>query len=99
MGRIQGLAESGVLTGNTLIKTGKGYVFSVTFAWKGGVAGERCILRDGVDESGKAEVVFTTILAQGTRQLHWPQGKEFDTGIYFDREEVTGTIEVELTYK
>ena len=106
MGRIQGLAESGLLTGNILLKTGAGYVFSITIGYTNVVAGTRLYLRDGLDGIAPIEVVFivpgtdgTTV--HGTIRKEWPQGKEFGTGIYWDEGGAGGADRsfAEITYK
>lgn len=84
MGRIQGLAESGVLDTNTLLKTGEGYVFSITIAFAGVTAGQKCFLRDGLNAAAPVEVAFVFGAANGTITKEWPQGKKFDTGIFWD---------------
>lgn len=100
MARIQGLAESGLLTADTQIKTAPGYVFSITIAWTGCVVGERVRLNDsdGSGGPGHSEVAFYFPTTNGTITKEWINGKEFKNGIYLDKW-ATGTIEVELTYK
>lgn len=97
MARIQGLAESGLLTESALLKTGKGYVFSITIAYTGATAGQKVILRDGIDGAGTPEVVFVLPAAEGVISREWSQGKEFDTGIFYD--EGPGEVETEITFK
>ena len=99
MPRIQGLAESGCLTENQLLKTGKGYVFSITIGFVGVTAGQFCLLRDGVDGTAKPFVVFPFAGANGFVSKEWPQGKEFDVGLYYDEGAASGDVWVEITYK
>lgn len=97
MGRIQGLQESGLLTENQLLKSGEGYVFSITISFAAGTAGQKVILRDGTDGTGKPLVVFVCTAAQCNIAKEWPQGKKFETGLYYD--EGAGEAETELTFK
>lgn len=98
MPRIQGLSESGTLSGDTLVKTGKGYIFSVVLSWTGAAAGQQINFRDGLD--GLAPVEFPFILGQAsdTRVIDFPNGKEFDTGIFVDFQG-SGTAFAALTYR
>jgi hypothetical protein len=102
MPRIQGLSETGVLTGNKLIKSGKTFVFSITLSWTGATAGDKVYLIDStdVDESdpGKHEVVFVLDSANGTITKEWPQGKEFATGLVY-QEGTAANVFAEMTYK
>ena len=97
MGRIQGLDESGLLTENKLLKTGPGEVHSITIAYAGATAGQKVILRDGVNGAATPEVSFVIPGTDGTLHKEWPQGKAFDTGIYYD--EGPGEVETEITFK
>jgi len=97
MGRIQGLAETGLLTEDQLIKTGHGYVFSITIAWAGQTAGSLVYLRDGLDGTAPIEALFALPTASGTITKEWPQGKEFDTGIWYG--EGGAEVFTEITYK
>ena len=102
MGRIQGLAESGCLTENQLLKTGKGYVFSISIGWHGCTAGQFCQLRDGVNGTAKSLVVFPFATTHGFIHKEWPQGKPFVDGLYYDEGaggEGGSHIWVEITYK
>ena len=101
MARIQGLAESGPLTGNALVKNGKGELHSVTIAYSGATAGQHFYLRDGTGEGGAALVPFVATAAQGWIAKEWPQGKVFENGLYWDREDLPGSVKifVELTFK
>jgi hypothetical protein len=98
MGRIQGLSETFALTGSQLIKTGHGFVFSITLSWAGGTAGNKVYLRDGLDGNAAAKVVFVLNGTNGTITKEWPQGKEFTTGIYYDEGQAVSCF-TELTYK
>lgn len=99
MGRIQGLTESGLLNEDKLLKTGKGYVFHMTLSWKGLAAGQQINLRDGLDGVAPVEVPIVLDSANNTRTFDWPQGKEFDTGIFFDNQGAGGNVYAEITYK
>jgi hypothetical protein len=98
MGRIQGLTDTPVLTGSQLLKTGNGYVFSITLSWRGATAGDEINLRDGLDESGKSFVKFIVAAATGTITKEWPNGKEFSTGLFYDEGGLASTF-AELTYR
>ena len=101
MGRIQGLAESGILSENQIVKSLPGYVFSITLAYAGAAAGNRCYLRDGILGNSPIEVVFILDAAQGTMHFDWPQGKEFTSGIYWDQGDAVGSDKIfaTMTYK
>ena len=99
MGRIQGLAESGLLTENQLLKTGEGYVFSVSIGFVGVTAGEYCSLRDGTDGTAHQLVVFPFATANGFITKEWPQGKKFETGLYYDEGATGGDVWIECTFK
>lgn len=98
MPRIQGLAESGNLTGSQIVKNASGYVFSITLAWTGATAGDKVYLRDGSLGSSPIEVTFVLAAANGTITKEWPQGKYFEDGIYYD-EGSAGNVFTEITYK
>lgn len=102
MPRIQGLKETGVLTNSGVIKAQEGYVFSVTLSWDGGAAGDKVYLLDATSDlsanPSTHEVVFVLDGAAGTITKEWPQGKKFDTGIYY-KEGPNPTNYLELTYK
>jgi len=98
MGRIQGLVDTLALTASQLLKTGEGYVFSITIAWTGGTVGHKVYLRDGITGSAHARVVFILPSTSGTITKEWSNGKKFDTGIFYD-EGQSSNIYTELTYK
>lgn len=98
MGRIQGLAESGLLTSDTLVKNCPGYVFSITIAWTGATAGNKVYLRDGIDGTKAIEACFVVNGAAGTITKEWPQGKQFETAIFFDEGDCDNVF-VEMTFK
>ena len=99
MPRIQGLSESGLLNNNVLLKTGISYVFSVTIAFRGATVGDTLVrLRDGTDGSAPIEVVFIAPTANGTLTKEWTQGKEFETGLFYE-EGVISDVNTEITYK
>lgn len=99
MGRIQGLIESGCLTEGQLIKSGVGYVFSITIGWAGCAVGNFVVLRDGITIAAQEEVVFPFPTANGTISREWRNGKKFDTGIFYDEGAAAGHVWVEITYK
>ena len=99
MGRIQGLAESGIIIADTLLKTGHGYIFHLTLAYKGVSAGEICTLIDGVDATGSDLEPIVFPAANGTLELNWAQGKEFSTGLFFNKGATLGSVFASLTYK
>ena len=99
MPRIQGLAESGCLTENQLLKSVKGEVHSISIGWTGITLGEFCLLRDGLDGSAVPLVVFPFATANGFRHKEWPQGKKFDTGLFYDEGPTNGNVWVEVTFK
>ena len=99
MGRIQGLAETTqVLTASQLIKTGEGYIFSITIAYHGATAGNLVYLRDGITGTAKILVCFAIPAAAGTITKEWPQGKKFETGLYYDEGAAANCL-TEMTYK
>ena len=97
MGRIQGLTDTVALTGDQLLKTGPGSVFSMTVAWSGATAGNLIQVRDGISGSGIPKIVISVPAAAGTLQLTWINGKKFDTGIYYD--EGPANTWTEMTYQ
>ncbi len=99
MGRIQGLAESGCLTENQLLKSVKGEVHSVSIGWTGITLGQFSLLRDGTDGAAKPLVVFPFAQAQGFLHKEWPQGKVFNDGLFFDEGATDGDVWIEITYK
>ena len=99
MGRIQGLAESGCLTENQLLKTGEGYVFSISIGWTGATVGEYCLLRDGTDGAANPLVVFPFATANGFIHKEWHQGKKFDVGLFYDEGSTAGNVWIECTFK
>lgn len=100
MGRIQGLAESGLLSENWIVKASEGYVFSITIAYNGVTAGQRCYLRDGSTGAAAIEVMFVFPAANGVITKEWPQGKYFENGIYWDQGAAPNdAVFCELTYK
>ncbi len=97
MPRIQGLAEL-PFSADQLVKTGEGYVFSITLAWQGAVAGQAVVLRDGVDNTAAFMVPFIFPTAAGTLSREWANGKKFSTGLFIDLQG-GGQIQGEMTYK
>jgi hypothetical protein len=99
MPRIQGLKETGLQSADLLLKTGEGYVFSVTIGFKGVTAGELFTLKDGVTVTAENEVVLVFSGANGTLTKEWPQGKLFETGIFANVGATAGNVWYEVTYK
>ena len=97
MGRIQGLTDTVALTEDQLLKTGRGFVFSMTVAWTGATAGDIIQVRDGTDGTGTPKIVIICDSANNTKQFSWANGKEFTTGIFYD--EGPATTLTEITYK
>ena len=81
-----------------MLKNAPGYVFSITIAWTGANVGDKIYLRDGTDGNGAIEVVFALPTANGTITKEWPQGKKFDTAIYYDEGSVANAF-AEVTFK
>lgn len=98
MGRIQGLSETYALTGSQIVKASAGYVFSITVSWEGATAGDKIYLRDGLDGTARAKVVIICGAANGIWSREWFNGKEFETGIFYD-EGMPANAFVELTYR
>jgi|SRR3990167_9379568 len=94
------LAESGVLTENVTVKESPGLVVSITIAFTGATAGARCYLRDGTDGAAPVAVPFVLGASNGTITKEWPEGKLFETGIYWDNGPAApDTVFAELTFK
>ena len=103
MPRIQGLAETPVLTGSQLVKGIVGEVHSITIAWRGANVGDIiAYLLDATSDtsadSGTHMLVVIAGTANGTWNKEWPQGKRFATGIYY-KEGVAENVFTEMTYK
>jgi len=92
-------ASFGLLTADTLIKGASGYLFSLTLSYTGVSAGERCTIVDGTDVTGTDEVVVVFPAAHGTIQLLWPEGKEFATGIFYNKGATAGSVWAEGQYR
>lgn len=100
MGRIQGLSESALLQADTLLKSGEGYVFHITLAYKDVAAGEFCTIIDGTAVATGTDIVMIIFPATtGTIEITWPQGKKFTTGLFFNKGATLGSVFAELTYK
>lgn len=104
MPRIQGLFESGYLNQSQLIKSGPGYVFSITVGWKGLTVGDIvCILKDAVTDSANPSdnlVVVIADTANGMWHREWTQGKGFNTGLYYSEGQAAPlNIHAEVTAK
>lgn len=97
MGRIQGLTEL-YLTGDKLVKTGEGYVFSITISFTGVSAGQQITLRDGLDGTASPLAPFIAPTAHGTLTKEWSNGKYFATGLFIDFQG-SGSWHAELTYR
>lgn len=98
MGRIAGLNESNLMSADTLVKNGKGYVFQVTIGYKGVTAGETCTIKDGISQFANDEVVIIFPAANGTLQLDWSNGKEFDTGIFWNKGATAGQMWCSMSF-
>ena len=98
MGRIQGLTDTPVLTNSELLKTGPGFVFSLTVAWHDATVGDLVHLRDGITGAAPILVSVAIPTAAGTIQLNWANGKKFDVGLYY-HEAVPDKALTEITYK
>lgn len=97
--RDNSLVETGILSADTLVKTGKAFVYSITIAYKGMTTGELITLIDGIDIEGDDEVCFIVSSTEGTITKEWPEGKEFDTGLFFNVGATTGAVFAEMTYR
>lgn len=100
MPRIQGLQELTISQPQDVsIKSGEGYLFSLTIAWSGATAGQTLYLRDSLTAGGGTILVPISLsAAAGTLQLAWANGKRFATGLFAQFAEL-GTVVVEMTYK
>jgi hypothetical protein len=98
MPRIQGLVDTLALTGSEVLKSVEGYVFSITFAWEGATAGQKVYFRDGSDVTASARIVLIVPTANGTITKEWPNGKKFDSGIFYDEGQINNGY-MEVTYK
>lgn len=101
MPRIQGLSETGILTGEQQIKAQEGYIFSLTIAWYGCTVGDLCFLRDSASGAGSGhdEVPIALATANGTLHMEWAQGKHFANGIFMNYHSISGNMRYALTYK
>lgn len=86
------IKNSGLKTADVAIKESPGRVYSWTLAWKGASVGEFCTLIDGADATGSDEVVAMFATANGSLQFHWPEGKRFDTAIFFNKGATAGQV-------
>ena len=92
--------ESGLVTADTLIKSGQGFVYSITLAYKGVSAGEIVTLNDlAALGTTNDTVVFVFPGANGTFHFEWPKGKKFQNGIVFNKGATGGSVYAELTYR
>lgn len=85
-------ADFGLVTADTLIKTGEGYLHNITLAYRGVTAGEFCTFVDGLDATGTDEVMIVFPAANGTFPKEWPEGKAFATGIFFNKGATVGSV-------
>jgi len=99
--RTTNLANSALLTADGVVKAFPGYVYSVTIAWKGCAAGDRCTLQNAVAAGGTSLVAFVFPTANGTITKEWSEGKEFSTGIYWNQSILPagGNIWTEVQYR
>ena len=87
MGRIANLKDLATpLTGSGVLKEAEGFLFSVTIAWKGGIAGQELSFKDGVDNNANVIVPIILDASEGTLQLKWANGKKFSTGLFYSEE-------------
>lgn len=98
MGRIQGLTDTLPLTGNQLLKTGHGYIFSITVASVGATTGNLVYFRDGIDVTAPAKIVLAITNSNGTLSREWANGVEFFTGIFYD-EGAASNLFTQIQYK
>lgn len=96
--RQQGLTEAFLSNADTLLKSAAGEIKSVTITNRGGVAGDQVVFRDGLDGLGTPLVVFVFASANETQRKEWPDGKRFNTGLFYDTE-ATGLVQGEITFK
>ena len=99
MARDVTLAESGLISSDTTVKSASGVVYSITIAYKGVTAGEFCTLVDATSGTSPDVVLFVFPAANGTITKEWPKGKKFDTGIIFNKGATAGSVWAELTFK
>jgi hypothetical protein len=92
------IKESGILTADKLVHTGECRVYSITIAYTGMTAGERITLIDGTTVAGHDEVPFIVPAANGTITKEWPQGKLFETGVFFNKGATLGSVFAELSW-
>lgn len=98
MPRIQGLTELPFSNADSLVKTGKGYIFSITLTFRNATIGDQVVLRNGLDAAAPFLVPFVFATANGTITKTWENGKEFTTGLFIDIQGA-GIIQGEMTYK
>jgi hypothetical protein len=92
-------ADFGLVTADTLVKTGEGYLFSISLAYKGVTAGEICTVIDGLTVAGDDKLVFVFPAANGVVQLLFPEGKYFSTGIFFNKGATAGQVWAEGQFR
>jgi len=85
-------SDFGLLTADALIKSGEGYLFGISIAYRGVTAGEFCTFVDGLDVTGTDELVIVFPAANGVVQLLFPEGKQFSTGIFFNKGAGVGSV-------
>jgi len=91
--------ESGILSSDTLLKTGAGYVLSITIGYKGVTAGDFVALKDGLTVGASDAAVFVLPAANGTINKEWPaDGKVFATGIFFHKNTTGGSVWAEVSW-
>ena len=93
----------GIITEDTLIKTGAGKLFSFSVIFKGATKGDFVTFIDGIDITGKDRCV---IVCPGTTDVNrnepvkiWPSGKSFEVGLFVNIHGSTGTIFVSGDYR
>ena len=91
-GKNQGLKNSGVLSGETLIKSGSGYIYWLTVSDTAALAIE---LNDSTDDSG-TDLWSIDLPADGYGHFLFDPPIKFSAGIYLDVS--TGTCKVTVGY-
>ena len=100
MGRIQGLSELPFGPGDVLVRSGPGYLFSITVSWAGAAAGDKLTIRDGTDSSAPFMVPIVLESANGTWSREWSNGKSFTNGLFLDLQSGSGAqVQGEVTFK
>lgn len=97
MPRTQGLTEL-YFAGDVLVFQRVGYLKQITVTQVGGAAGNKVVLRDGIDATAVPAVTIVFSSASDTKTINYPEGKAFVTGLFIDAQGA-GQIEGDLTFK